>query len=379
MFDNEEQTALREAVQKFVERELPPGFARRCDAEQSPPLEQYRRLAEAGYLGIGLPEEYGGFGGTAVDLSIVLEELAYGMVSFAQMVYRSAIHGSHAILRYGTEEQKRDLIPRIVRGELLCSLSLTEPEAGSDAANVRTRAVRDGDDYVINGQKMYSSAAHLVDRILLVARTSEGARRHDGLTLFLVDPKNTPGITIQRIPTLGERAVGTNMVFYDDVRIPAGNVLGAVDGGWLNLMGNLDRERLSIGCFSLGGARAVRDGAVGYASGRVQFGKPIGSFQVTQHKLANMEIDIHAAKLIVRDLAEQIDAGRSARKAASICKVFCAEMYNRVAYEGMQIHGGIGYTMDSDMQLHMRDARLLTIGGGSSEVMRNVIAREVQA
>lgn len=371
-----EHCAFRDSLKRFVRNELPPGFARKCDAEQMAPLDQYRRLAAAGFLGTTVPESYGGSGGGCVELAIMLEELARGMVSFSVMVFRSAIHGSHSLLAYGSEEQRRTLIPKIVSGEMLLSLSLTEPQAGSDAANIKIRAVMDGDCFVINGQKMYSSAAHIVDLVLLVARTATNGKPHEGISLIFVDPRS-PGVTINRIPTLGERAVGTNMVFYDNVRVPVTNLVGRLHGGWAQLMSNLEKERLSAACFALGGCESILEQSITYAKQRVQFGSPIGSFQVIQHKLADMAIEIQLARSLIYDLAEKIDRGERCRMEASIAKAFCAEMYNRIAYQGMQIHGGLGYTMETDMQLHLRDARLMTIGGGSSEIMRNIIAKEL--
>src|SRR4051812_11393401 len=200
----EEQELMRESIRKFVARELPPGFARKCDRDQSPPMAQYKRLAEAGYLSLAIPEEYGGAGGGIVELTILLEELAKGMMSFSIMAYRSAVHGAQSLLRYGTEEQRRRYLPGIISGDLLFCLSLTEPESGSDAANLKIKAVRDGDEFVITGQKLYNSGAHIADYIVLAARTNTDVAKHKGISLFLV-PTNLPGLTIQRVETMGER------------------------------------------------------------------------------------------------------------------------------------------------------------------------------
>lgn len=372
----EEQQLLREAIRAFVKVELPPGFARMCDVNQTPPFEQYKKLADLGYLGIGIPEEYGGSGGGLVELTILLQELARGMLSFSIMVYRSAVHGARSILNYGTEEQRRRFIPGIIKGELLFCLSLTEPEAGSDAANVKIKAVRDGDSFVINGQKLYNSGAHISNYITLVARTDPNSRRHEGLSILLVDTKS-PGLLIRKIETMGLRAVATNEVFYDNVRVPAENLLGQLNNGWHHLMTNLERERLASSAFCTGAAQAVVDDAIAFAKQRVQFGKPIGSFQAIQHKIAEMAMQAHIGELMFRDLAERIDSGVRCVKEASMTKTYTAEMYNRVAFDGLQVHGGFGYTDKSDMQLHMRDARILSIGAGTSEIMRTAIAKEL--
>jgi acyl-CoA dehydrogenase len=371
-----DQELMRQELRKFVARHLPPGFARQCDREQKPPLEQYKRLAEAGYLGLGIPEEYGGAGGGIVELTILLEELAKGMMSFSIMAYRSAVHGAQSLLRYGSEEQRRRLLPGIISGELLFCLSLTEPEAGSDAASLKIRAVRDGDDFVITGQKLYNSGAHIANFILLAARTNPDVPRHKGISLFLVDTKS-PGLTIQRIETMGERAVGTNAVFYDGVRVPAANLVGELDNGWTHLQANLEKERLCLAAWCIGSAETALEQSIEYAKSRVQFGKQIGSFQVVQHKIADMAMQVHIGKLMMYDLAEKIEAGIPCRTEASMTKAYCTEACNRIAFEGLQIQGGFGYTMESDMQLLMRDARIMSIGGGTSEIMRNVIAREL--
>jgi alkylation response protein AidB-like acyl-CoA dehydrogenase len=372
----EEQQEFRQVIRDFVARELPPGFARECDEKEQPPIEQYRLLADSGFLGIGIPEEYGGSGGSILDLTILLHELSKGMVSFAAMVYRSAVHGAQSILTYGSEEQRQEYLPRIAAGEILFCLSLTEPEAGSDAANVQLRASRDGDDYVLNGQKLYNSSAHIADYILLVARTSTEGRKHQGLSMFIVDTR-LPGIDIRRIPTLGERAVGTNEVFYDDVRVPASALIGEENRGWYQLMTNLEKERLSMAAWCVGGAQDVLGQSIGWAKGREQFGRPISDFQVIQHMLADMATDCNIGELMLYDLADRISRSVPCAREASMTKMWSSEMYSRVADRGMQIHGGFGYTMASDMQLHLRDARLMSIGGGSSQIMRNIIAKDL--
>jgi alkylation response protein AidB-like acyl-CoA dehydrogenase len=361
----EEQDALRAAVRDFARRELPPGFARECDERGRPPLEVYRRFADAGFLGIGIPEEYGGAGGDIVEITIVLEELARAMQSFASLVYRSPIHAGQGLLTYGTEDQRKRFLPGIASGQTLFCFSLSEPQAGSDAAAIRLRAERDGDSYVINGQKQFSTGAHYSDYVILATRTSAGERKHQGISLFIVDLKS-PGISLSPIPTLGDRANGTNMVFYDDVR-----------DGWRLLMINLERERLSSAPISTGATAAVLEQALEHARTREQFGRPIGAFQALAHQLADVAADVYIGRLLTHDVAHKIARGEPCAFEASVAKLFCTEMFNRAAYAGMQVLGGTGYTMNSDMQLHFRNARLGTIGAGSSEVMRNVIAKEI--
>ncbi|HWE55728.1 MAG TPA: acyl-CoA dehydrogenase family protein [Acidimicrobiales bacterium] len=375
---NAGQEELRAAVRDFVQKELPPGTSRHHDAEETFPLDKYLRFAEMGYLGIGIPEEYGGRGGGFVDLAIMLEELAQGMMSFALMVFRSAVHGAQTLLRLDddkAEEQRKYFLPKIVEGSARFSLSLSEYGAGSDAAGIQLRADRDGDDFVLNGQKHWSSALDVATHIIVVARTDQEAR-HRGVSIFLV-PSDHPGLTKTRLHALGDRASGTWDVEYRDVRVPATDMLGSLNAGWLVLMADLEKERLCQCAYSAGGSRAVLDRAIEYARSREQFGQPIGSFQVIQHKLADMATEAHIGRLMLYDLAQRIDRGERCDLEASMAKLYCTEMYYRVADNALQIHGGQGYMMDSDMQLHLRDARLLKIGGGTVEVMRNIIAKRL--
>lgn len=372
----EEQRMLQESVRAFVKKELPPGFARYWDERGEPPLETYKKFADAGFMGVGIPEEYGGSGGGIVEIAIMLMELSRGMMSFSNIVYRSAVHAAQGFLSYGTEEQKRTYLPQIVSGEKKFCFSLSEPQSGSDAASIRLRAERDGDEYVLTGEKMWSSFAGHADYVFLATRTSDEGPKHKGITMFLVDLRD-PRITKTRIETLGDRASGTYLVHYDGVRVPASNMLGELNGGWKCLMQNLEKERMCAAPASIGVAEAILEQAIEYVNNRIQFGKPISIYQAIQHHLANVAVDIHVTKLLMWDTANRIAKGLPAKREASITKLYATEMLNRVAYVGMQVMGGMGYTMDCDMQLHFRNARLGTIGAGSSEIMRNVIAKDL--
>ncbi len=372
----DEQMMLRESVRDFVRKEVPDEYARRCDREKIPPLDAFDKMAELGWLGVAIPEEYGGSGLGFVELGIIQEELSYGLLELAVLFYRATVHGAQSLLTYGSEAQRRKYLPLIAAGKFKSSMSLTEPNAGSDAAGVQTRAVRDGDEFVINGAKVFNSQVDIADRTVLVTRTDPAAAPHEGISLFFVDPKS-PGVTIERLDTLCFRSVGTNRVTYDNVRVSADDLLGTLNGGWKHLMTNLNKERFSLAAQVTGAAQAALDCALQYAKDRVQFGKPIGKFQVIQHKLADMQIAVHASRMITYDLARRLDAGIACRKEASIAKVFTSEAYFRVADEGMQILGGYSMTPDFQMERHYRDSRLMRIGGGSSEVMRTSIAKDL--
>jgi alkylation response protein AidB-like acyl-CoA dehydrogenase len=372
----DEQLMLRDAVRQFVRKEMPDSYARHCDREKIAPLAVFDKMATLGWLGVAIPEEYGGSGLGFVELGIIQEELSYGLLELAVLFYRATVHGAHSLLTYGSEAQRKKYLPLIAAGKFKSSMSLTEPNAGSDAAAVRTRAVRDGDHFVINGAKVFNSQVDLADRTVLVTRTDPDAPQHKGISLFFVDPKS-PGVTIERLETLSFRAVGTNRVTYENVRVHQDDLLGELNGGWKQLMTNLNKERFSLAAQVTGAAQAALDCALQYAKDRVQFGQPIAKFQVIQHKLADMQIAVHTSRLLTYDLARRLDAGVECRKEASIAKVHTTEAYFRVADEGMQILGGYSLTPDFPMERHYRDSRLMRIGGGASEVMRNSIAKDL--
>ena len=372
----EEQLMLRDSVRRFVKQNVGDAYARKCDKEQIAPLDAFDKIAEMGWLGIGIPEEYGGVGLGFAELGIVMEEPSYGLLELAVLYYRATVHGAQSFLTYGSEEQRRKYLPLIATGKFKSSMSLTEPNAGSDAAGIQTRAVQDGDYFIINGSKIFNSQVDLATRTVLVTRTDPNVPQHKGISLFFVDP-HSPGVTIQRLDTLCFRSVGTNRVSYDNVRVHKDDLLGQLNNGWKHLMTNLNKERFSLAAQVTGAAQAALDCALQYAKDRVQFGQPIAKFQVIQHKLADMQIAVHTARLLTYDLARRLDAGVECRKEASIAKVAATEAYFRVADEGMQILGGYSLTPDFPMERHYRDARLMRIGGGTNEVMRNSIAKDL--
>ncbi len=372
----EEQLMLRDSVRRFVREQVPEEYARKCDQEKIAPLDTFDKIAEMGWLGIGIPEEYGGAGLGFTELGIVLEELSYGLLELSVLVYRATVHGAQSLLTYGSEAQRRKYLPLIAAGKFKSSMSLTEPNAGSDAAGIQTRAVRDGDYYIINGSKNFNSQVDLATRTVLVTRTDPSLPQHKGMSLFFVDP-HSPGVTIRRLDTLCFRSVGTNSVSYDNVRVHKDDLLGELNSGWKHLMTNLNKERFAVAAQVTGAAQNALDCALQYAKDRVQFGQPIGKFQVIQHKLADMQTQVHISRLMSYDLARRLDAKIECRKEASMAKVFTCEAYHRVADEGMQILGGYSMMPDFPMERHYRDSRIMRIGGGSSEVMRTSIAKDL--
>jgi alkylation response protein AidB-like acyl-CoA dehydrogenase len=370
------QIATREALRAFLKKECPIEYVRRCDEDEAFPFALYEKLAAQGWLGIPIAEEYGGTGGSCFDLVLFLEEFANHFEAAANIYYTSIVIAADAIGHFGTEAQKRALLPRLAKGELRFAFSLSEPNSGSDAASLRTRAVREGDHFVINGQKMFCSCAQVADYILLMARTDPEAPKHKGITMFLLDPK-TPGVEIRRLKKLGLKPMDLNEIFLTDVRISAENVIGEVNSGWTNVLKTLDYERCCLSGVNVGAAQSVLDKALAYTQEREQFGQKISSFQLTRAKLADMEMEIDASRLLLYRSALLVDKGVPNNKESAIANLASSETYVRAALNGMRLMGGWGYLMEFDMQRHYRDSKLAEIGGGTSEILRIVISREM--
>jgi alkylation response protein AidB-like acyl-CoA dehydrogenase len=369
-----EQESLRGHVQELLGAVCPPEYAERCDREARPPREAYEALGKHGWLGLTIPAEYGGSGGSAIDLAILLEEAGRHFEELGVWVFRTLTYGGYAVLQHGTPEQRRVLLPRVARGELSFCLGLTEPQAGSDAAALATRAKRDGDGFVINGQKVFTSGMDISDYCLLVTRTATGEKKQHGITNFLVDTR-LPGIEVRRIETLGMRAIGTTQVFYTDVRVPLSAVLGEVDCGWEAVDSYLWYERLCLSAARTGAASAAFDYALNYAKTRKQFGRAIGEFQAISHKLADMKVMLDISRMLVYRFAWLLAQGKATRHDAAVVKLYAAESYKEISDLGLQILGGYGYCMEYPMQRFFRDSRLAVIGAGTSEIQRNIIAR----
>ncbi|MGH7902976.1 MAG: acyl-CoA dehydrogenase family protein [Candidatus Dormibacteraceae bacterium] len=373
---SEQQEMQRRTLREMLRRVCPPDYARRCDEERRPPREAFDALAAAGWLGLGIPEEHGGQGGDQLDIAILLEEAGRAMVDLGLWVFRAIIYGGQAVLDSGSETQKRFFLPRVARGELSTCFALTEPDSGSDAAALTTTAVRDKDSYVINGRKMFCSGLTVSDHVLIATRTDPDLPKHEGISLFLLDT-HAEGLTHQVLEVLGHRSVATTAVFLDGVRTPAASMLGPLNGGWPLLGRYLRWERLCLSAARTGGAAAALEEAIEWARRRHQFGRPIGKFQAVSHQLAEMAMRVDISQLLVRRYAWALSQGVATARAAATLKIFAAESYKEVADRGLQVMGGYGYTMESAMQRHYRDARLGTIGGGTSEIQRNLIAREL--
>jgi alkylation response protein AidB-like acyl-CoA dehydrogenase len=306
-------------------------------------------------------------------LGIVTEELGKVSYSLASNYFKVAGYGE-TILTHGTEDQRATIVPRLSTGDLLLAISISEPEAGSDAAAVTTRAVRDGDDYVLTGTKHFSTCSAIADYIIMLVRTGED--RYKGLSVLLVEP-DTPGVTFTEMPKLGIWTNPTYNITLDQARIPRSALLGEEGQGWEVIIHSLDIERFTLAAAYTGAAQSAYDYAADYARTREQFGSPIGKFQVIAHKLVDMHIAIDHSRLVTSRVAGLLDAGLPCRRETSLAKLVASEAYMKVANDGLQILGGLGYTMETPMQRHFRDAKLGEIGGGSSEIQRNILARSL--
>jgi len=369
-----DQETLRGHLRELLDEVCPPAYAERCDNDAQPPREAYAALAKHGWFGLILPPEYGGTGGSAIDLAILLEETGRHFEELAMWLFRTLTYGGYAVMLHGSKAQKEALLPKVVRGELSFCFGLTEPESGSDAAALKTKATTKDGGYVISGQKVFTSGMDISDYCLLVTRTSTHDKQQQGITNFLVDTK-LPGIEVRKIKTLGQRAIGTTQVFYNDVKVPATAVLGEVDRGWEAVDSYLWYERLCLSAARTGAAMAAFEYALDYAKNRKQFGRPIGKFQAVSHKLADMKMMLDISRTLVYRFAWLMSEGKATRHDAAVLKLHTGETYKTVSDMGLQILGGYGYCMEYPMQRFFRDSRLATIGAGTSEIQRNIIAR----
>jgi alkylation response protein AidB-like acyl-CoA dehydrogenase len=373
----EEQQQLVIMIEQFIEKETSRELDRECDENERFPIELNEKLAATGIYGLTMPEEYGGTGGSTVDFSLAVETLAKGSEAACALFLLPVFFAGEMILNNGSEKQKREYIPEIVAGRLKGCFALTEPDVGSDASRVSTRAVADGDDWVINGQKTLITGAEIADYIMTVTRTDPEARRYDGITIFMV-PRETPGISINKLKKLGGCIISTCEIFFENVRVNRELIMGGPEGlnqGWGQMVKQLDIERIMMGASHVALAEKAFDDALAYAKQREQFGKPISSYQMIIQILADMKTQIEAARWLTYRAAWLKDQGLPCSLEASYCKLFATEMAKKVTQDGMQVMGGYGYMMDHDMQRYVRDALLGTIGGGTNQIQRLIIGK----
>jgi alkylation response protein AidB-like acyl-CoA dehydrogenase len=371
----QDQLAIRDMVRDFARNEIVPG-AVQWDESQHFPREVFTKLGELGLLGIVIPEAYGGAGLGYVAYATILEEIgaADGGVGLSVAAHNS-LCTNHLYL-FGSEELKADFLPKLASGEWIGAWGLTESGAGSDAGGTRTTAVQDGDEWVLNGSKTFITHATVGDAAVVVARTSQDLG-HDGISAFFI-PFDRPGVSPgKKENKLGMRCSDTSSLVFEDCRVPSGYLLGSEGSGFIQAMEVLDGGRISIAALSLGIARGALDASLSYATTREQFGRTLASFQITRAKLADMATQVDAARLLTLRSAALKDAGNKTTRESAMAKVYASEVAVAVAEEAVQIHGGYGYTKEYPVERAWRDAKLCTIGEGTSEIQRMVIAREL--
>lgn len=372
----EEQEMMRKMVRDFAEKELAP-ILEKMDVDDHYPLEVIRKAGELGIMGIPIPEEYGGAGMDFISYIIAIHELSRVSASFGVILSVHTSVGTNPILYFGTEEQKKKYVPKLAAGEWVGAFGLTEPSAGSDAASLKTRAVKEGDHYVLNGSKVFITNGEAADVFVVFARTDPNETSHRGLTAFIVD-RDTPGFSIgKKERKMGLNGSGTVEIIFDNARVPTENLLGEEGEGFKIAMANLDFGRIGIAAQALGIAEAALEHATAYAKSRVQFGKPIGQLQAVGFKLADMATEVEAARLLTYRAAQLCDMGRPCGQEASMAKLFASTAARRAAIEAVQVHGGYGYTKDYPVERLFRDAKVTEIYEGTSEIQRRVISKKL--
>ena len=367
-----------ETVRRYVRERLVP-LEEQVAEEDLVPEEVIQEFRDMGLFALTTPEEFGGLGlGSTEEIEIILE-LCWASAAFRSIVGLNLGLGSQGILMDGTAEQKAEWLPRIASGEIITSFCLTEPDSGSDSAALKTSAVRDGNDYVLNGVKRYITNGPLAGLFLVMARTNpERLPRNAHVTAFLV-PADTPGVVIgKKDRKMGQSGAWSSDIYFEDVRVPASAIIGGVEGkGFATAMKSLDRGRINVASVCVGQARRILHEATRYAVERTQFGEPIGNFQLIQAMLADSQADLYAAECMLRDVARRYDLGERVSLEASCAKMFCSEMVGRIADRAVQIHGGAGYMRDSAVERFYRDVRVFRIYEGTTQIQQMIIGKEM--
>jgi alkylation response protein AidB-like acyl-CoA dehydrogenase len=371
----ESHRALQVALRAFCEQQVKPQ-AREWDHAQQLPREVLQMLGELGVLGIQIPEEYGGAGLDTLAMAVVVEEIARHDGSLALTVASHNGLGTGHLRLFGNAEQKRRYLPRLATGEWLAAWALTEPGSGSDAAGMKTTAVKKGDGWILNGTKTFITQGS-VGHVFVVLALTAPERRQKGITAFLLE-KGTPGFSQRPIHgKLGMRSSDTAELVFENVVVPDSQRLGELGLGFVNTLQILDKGRISIGALAVGLHRGALEESIQYAGDRQAFGQPISEFQAIRWMLADMKTELEAARLLVHRAATRADSGRPYTREASVAKLFASEAATRACNRAVQIHGGYGYTREFPVERYLRDAKLCEIGEGTSEIQRTIIAREL--
>jgi alkylation response protein AidB-like acyl-CoA dehydrogenase len=371
---NDEQRLWHELVHKFMDKEVGREYTRAHDASREFPEEVFQKMAAEGWLGLLVPEKDGGMHADAIMYAIFCEAIGKFSLDTAACIMTSMFTATN-ISRHGTEEQKRTYLSAFLQGQAKFSISISEPQAGSDAAAVKSTARLEGEEWVLNGNKVWCSGAHLPGAtITVLART--GSERYDGLSLILV-PNTAKGLSIKKMDTIVRKSFGTTEFFMDNVRVPKGNLLGEVGKGWQYIREHLEHERLSIAASQVGNARTALDDTIRYTKDRKQFGRSLSSFQVLKHRMAQDACELEAARWLVYAAASKMARGERALKEVSMAKVIASQVLFKIAFNGMQALGGYAQLPEYDMERYFREAKHGMVGGGSNEIQHSIIAKEM--
>jgi len=375
--DQETLSILLDSLSRFVRERLVPAENEVAETDEIP-ADIVAEMRELGLFGLSIPEEYGGLGLTMEEEVLAAFEIAKTSPAFRSLIGTNNGIGSQGLIIDGTDEQKHHYLPKLASGELIASFALTEPGSGSDAASLRTTAVRDGDHYVINGTKRFITNAPEAGIYTVMARTNPDIKGASGISAFIVE-KGTPGLSLGKIDRkMGQKGAHTCDVIFENCRVPASNIIGGKEGvGFKTAMKVLDKGRLHISAICVGAAERMLDDALRYAMERKQFGQPIAEFQLVQAMLADSRAEIYAARSMVLDAARRRDSGQDVATEASCCKLFASEMCGRVADRAVQIHGGAGYVSEYAVERFYRDVRLFRIYEGTTQIQQLVIARNM--
>lgn len=374
---SEEQREIVDTIRKVIENQLPRSRQRELDQREEFPTDVWSTLADLGVLAGPIPVEYGGLGIDFLTNIMVLEELSFGFSPLGLGFLVFGLLSPSIIAHAASEEVKREFLPEIAAGRLRVAFAITEPQGGTDVLAMKMQAVQDGNQYILNGQKLFITGADIADEILTIARTHPpGQKKSDGLTIFLVN-RHSPGVEIRRLKKLGGKSLSVTEVFYSDVVIPESRVLGNPGSGWKCLLPSLNDERIATATVALGIAEAALSDSRTYALQRESFGRPIGQYQAIQHYLADMAISVEAARLLVYKAAWLRTVGRPCDLEAHLAKVFATETAFTSASRGMDIYAGHGFVLGHDMERHFRDSRQYTFGPVSNEMARNYIAQKM--
>ena len=371
----DEQLMIQNMVREFSRKVVAPTAAER-DKTKEFPADNFKQMGELGLMGMMLPEEYGGEEADAVSYVLALSEIAYSCASTSVVMSVQNSIVCESLNKFGTEEQKKEFLVPLASGEIIGAFGLTEPDAGSDPVSQETTAVKDGDEYVINGTKRFITSGENCSVALVTAKTDESAA-HKGISCFII-PKGTPGFIVGHMEDkMGLRASDTTDLIFENCRVPAANILGKEGDGFKIAMSGLDSGRIGIAAQSLGVAQAAFDSAVKYTKKRKQFGMPVTKHQGIRFQIADMAVQIEAAKQLVFSAASMKDRGENYTREASMAKLFASEMVNQITARAIQLHGGYGFTKDYDVERFYRDARVFTIYEGTSEIQRIVISNSI--